>query len=98
MAQGAGDGTTEDEVEAYPWANDAAEVAEEATAEEATQEAAGQTVTSFRRVPNQRGVTEGSVRLYCNECKTSFTAPEGQQPDACPEGHRPDGSQAAQEE
>lgn len=99
VAQEAGGGTTENEVESYPWANDAAKVAEqEAMAEEAAQGTVGQPAARFRRVPNQRGVIEGSVRLYCDECKTSFTAPEGQQPDACPEGHRPDGSEVAQEE
>src|SRR5919106_6099189 len=33
---------------------------------------------SFRRVPNQRGVTEGEVRLYCDPCHASFTAPVDQ--------------------
>ncbi len=44
----------------------------------------------FRRVPNQRGVGEGEVRLYCDACKASFTAPVDQQPETCPEGHGPD--------
>jgi hypothetical protein len=43
----------------------------------------------FRRVPNQRGVPEGEVRLFCDACQTSFTAPVGQQPDTCPQGHQP---------
>jgi hypothetical protein len=41
----------------------------------------------FRRVPNQRGVAEGKVRLYCDACRASFTAPAGQQPETCPQGH-----------
>ena len=99
VAQATSDGTTEDALESYPWANDAAKVAEQETmVEEAAQGITGQPAASFRRVPNQRGVTEGSVRLYCGTCKTSFTAPEGQQPDACPERHRPDGSEATREE
>ena len=40
----------------------------------------------FRRVPNQRGVPEGEVRLYCDTCQSSFTAPVGQQPGPAPEG------------
>jgi hypothetical protein len=44
---------------------------------------------SFRRVPNQRGVPEGEVRLYCDACQASFTAPVDQNPDSCPMGHQP---------
>ena len=47
----------------------------------------------FRRVPNQRGVGEGEVRLYCDACQKSFTALADQQPDSCPEGHGPDAAQ-----
>ena len=46
-------------------------------------------VGSFRRVPNQRGVDEGQVRLYCDPCQKSFAAPIDQQPETCPEGHYP---------
>jgi len=42
----------------------------------------------FRRVPNQKG--EGEIRLYCDACEKSFTAPSDQQPESCPEGHGPD--------
>ena len=51
--------------------------------------------TAFRRVPNQRGVGDGEVWLYCDACQKSFTAPSDQQPESCPEGHGPD---AAREE
>ncbi len=44
----------------------------------------------FRRVPNQKGVGEGEVRLYCDACQKSFTASSDQQPESCPEGHGPD--------
>jgi hypothetical protein len=54
-------------------------------------------VAGFRRVPNQRGVPEGEVRLYCDACRESFTTPSGQQPDTCPQGHRP-GDAAREEE
>ncbi len=43
----------------------------------------------FRRVPNQRGVEEGQVRLYGDACQKSFTAPIDQQPETCPEDHYP---------
>jgi hypothetical protein len=67
--------------------------------EEAGEEAPAPVTAGFRRVPNQRGVPEGEVRLYCNACKQSFTAPAGQQPDTCPQGHWPDdaGAQEATE-
>ena len=48
---------------------------------------------AFRRVPNQRGVGEGEIRLYCGACQKSFTAPADQQPESCPEGHGPDAGQ-----
>ena len=47
-------------------------------------------VKTFRRVPNQRGVAEGDVRLYCNTCGKSFTTSADAQPETCPEGHKPD--------
>ncbi|MDA1129509.1 MAG: hypothetical protein O2913_12550 [Chloroflexi bacterium] len=43
----------------------------------------------FRRVPNQKGVQEGQVRLYCNSCQSSFTSPADQPVISCPEGHYP---------
>ena len=43
----------------------------------------------FRRVPNQKGVEEGEVRLYCDSCRTSFSSPADQPADTCPEGHYP---------
>ena len=48
---------------------------------------------AFRRVPNQKGVEEGQVRLYCDACQKSFTAPMGETPKGCPEGHGPDAGQ-----
>ena len=47
----------------------------------------------FRRVPNQKGVGEGEVRLYCDACQKSFTTPADQLPESCPEGHGPDAGQ-----
>ena len=51
------------------------------------------TAAGFRRVPNQKGVEEGQVRLYCDACQKSFTATADQQPECCPEGHGPDAGQ-----
>jgi hypothetical protein len=43
---------------------------------------------SFKRTPNQRGVSEGQIRWYCQECGESFMAPYGEIPMACPMGHK----------
>lgn len=50
----------------------------------------------FRRVPNQRGVEEGQVRLYCDACQKSFTAPTGESAETCPEGHTPNAARQAE--
>ena len=42
------------------------------------------------RLPNQRGVTEGSTRFWCNACMKSFTAEGSETPESCPAGHRAD--------
>ena len=47
----------------------------------------------FRRVPNQKGVEEGQVRIYCDACQKSFTAPTGEPAETCPEGHTPNAAQ-----
>ena len=41
----------------------------------------------FRRVPNQQGVHEGDIRLYCDTCHASFTTPTDHPAETCPEGH-----------
>ena len=43
---------------------------------------------NFRRVPNQKGVSEGMTRWYCQKCEESFMAPYGDIPLACPQGHK----------
>ena len=43
----------------------------------------------FRRVPNQKGVGDGEMRLYCDACRKSFAALIDQQPETCPAGHYP---------
>ena len=47
----------------------------------------------FRRVPNQKAIEEGEVRLYCDACQKSFTAPAGEPAEICPEGHAPNATQ-----
>ncbi len=51
----------------------------------------------FRRVPNQKGVDEGQVRLYCESCQKSFTTPADQPVDTCPEGHSAGQSETREE-
>ena len=54
-------------------------------------DASGQApAAGFRRVPNQKGVEAGEVRLYCDACQKSFTAVVGETAETCPEGHSPD--------
>jgi hypothetical protein len=43
---------------------------------------------SFFRTPNQKGLTEGMTRWYCQTCGESFLAPYGEIPAACPQGHK----------
>ena len=47
----------------------------------------------FRRVPNQKGVGEGEIRLYCEACQKSFTTSVNEPSETCPEGHGPDAGQ-----
>ena len=77
------------------WSVDLGDAPEEPEAQDSQPEdSAGPAVvepssTAFRRVPNQRGVGEGEIRLFCDACQKSFTAPSDQQPESCPEGHGP---------
>jgi hypothetical protein len=52
--------------------------------------------TGFRRVPNQKGVQEGQIRLYCDACQKSFTAPVGEPAETCPEGHTSNAARQAE--
>ena len=40
-----------------------------------------------RKVPNQKGVEAGLARWHCSACMKGFALPEGETPEACPEGH-----------
>ena len=68
------------------------EASEETEAPEQT------SAVEFRRVPNQKGVDEGQVRLYCESCQKSFTAPVGGPAETCPDGHGPQAVQKAASE
>lgn len=41
----------------------------------------------LRKVPNQQGVPEGSIRFFCNACMKSHVVEGATVPVACPEGH-----------
>jgi hypothetical protein len=47
----------------------------------------GRTVTLIRRVPNQKGVADGSIKWFCSACMKGFVAEGTATPGACPEGH-----------
>ena len=88
----------EEPTEAYPWADVADDEPEEVTPQAQESRLDGdlnqpeEKLLKFKRVPNRRGVPEGHVRYYCNECSMSFMASAERKPENCPQGHRPDGS------
>jgi hypothetical protein len=43
----------------------------------------------FHKVPNQKNVDPGQVRLHCYTCRSSFIVPQDWNPDTCPMGHEP---------
>jgi len=45
---------------------------------------------TIKKMPNQKGLEEGQVRYWCSACLKSFIVEDGQEPQACPEGHRND--------
>ena len=45
---------------------------------------------TIKKVANQQGLDEGQVRYWCSACMKSFVVEGGQEPEACPEGHRAD--------
>ena len=40
----------------------------------------------IRKLPNQKGLPEGAVRLYCDICKESFVSDTSNESPACPTG------------
>jgi hypothetical protein len=49
--------------------------------------AATKLVKIIKRVPNQRGVAEGSLKWWCAACMKAFVAAGNTIPETCPEGH-----------
>jgi rubrerythrin len=41
----------------------------------------------IKRVPNQKGVAEGSTKWFCSACMNGFVAEGKSTPETCPEGH-----------
>ena len=41
----------------------------------------------IRKLPNQKGLPEGAVRFYCDNCKESFVSAAPDESLACPKGH-----------
>ena len=76
-------------------ASEAEEPAEEDSEPESTYVEAGAEFTKptdrprFHKVPNQKNVDQGQVRLHCYTCRSSFIVPQDQIPDTCPMGHEP---------
>jgi hypothetical protein len=58
------------------------------TATQDVQESITATKKNFHRTPNQKGVSEGQTRWYCQTCVESFLAPYGEVPLGCPQGHK----------
>ena len=44
-------------------------------------------VIVIKRVPNQKGVAEGSMKWWCSACMKAFVAAGNSVPETCPEGH-----------
>ena len=44
-------------------------------------------VKVIKRVPNQKGVAEGSMKWWCSACMKAFVAAGNSVPETCPEGH-----------
>ncbi len=44
-------------------------------------------VRQISKLPNQKGVPEGSTKWFCSACMKSFVNEGRHEPEACPEGH-----------
>lgn len=47
----------------------------------------GRMVKQIQRVPNQKGVAEGSTKFFCSACMKGFVTEGTALPESCPEGH-----------
>jgi hypothetical protein len=48
---------------------------------------AAKMVRQIKKLPNQKGVPEGSVKWFCSACMKSFLNDGQNAPQTCPEGH-----------
>jgi hypothetical protein len=44
-------------------------------------------VKLIKKLPNQKGVAEGSTRFFCSGCMKAFITESTLMPETCPEGH-----------
>jgi hypothetical protein len=44
-------------------------------------------VRVIKKLPNQKGVAEGSTKFWCSACMKAFVATGNSVPASCPEGH-----------
>lgn len=44
-------------------------------------------VRVIKKLPNQKGVAEGSTKFFCSGCMKAFIAEGSEVPQTCPEGH-----------
>ena len=51
---------------------------------------ATKTVKVIKKMPNQKGVPEGSTKFWCSGCMKAFVAETTLVPEQCPEGHARD--------
>ena len=66
----------------------ASEVVEKAKAEKpAAKPTVAKMVTVIKKLPNQKGVAEGSTKFWCSACQKSFVVGTTLVPEKCPEGH-----------
>ncbi|MEO8539161.1 MAG: hypothetical protein ABI577_05425 [bacterium] len=49
--------------------------------------AAPKIVRVIKKMPNQKGVAEGSTKFWCSSCMKSFVAEGEAVPETCPDGH-----------
>lgn len=64
------------------------EVEEKPAKPEKTTTIPTKTVKVIKRVPNQKGVTDGSTKWWCSACMNSFVAAGTSIPEQCVEGHQ----------
>ncbi len=52
-----------------------------------TKSIATKTLKVIKKMPNQKGVAEGSTKFWCSGCMKAFVAESLLPPETCPEGH-----------